>query len=205
MKQTSTKQHGTPWGSLLGNGLLVVGTFWMVLAVAPSQVQPRDHVATSDPDSRSLGGENSKENSTSAGKKRVMPSPTERELTKLCFARSEGPHANSVVAAWRSEWSGELGDVIRDGGLNLNWKCTVLGFPNSGKWPAAPNQAEMKSIAWSWLIGLETQPHPSNADSRLSCANSEEPSQKEREFESTCHSGCKTRVTIDSDRFLTVR
>ena len=61
MKQTSTKQHGTPWGSLLGNGLLVVGTFWMVLAVAPSQVQPRDHVATSDPDSRSLGGKNSKE------------------------------------------------------------------------------------------------------------------------------------------------
>ena len=57
---------------------------------------------------------------------RMMPNPTEREMTKLCSARTQSMTSNRLpAAAWTGAWQGDLGKAIRTGGLRLDWKCFV--------------------------------------------------------------------------------
>ena len=202
---TSEKTPLSRWLSFVGNALLVVGIVWMVLAVAPADWAQWNQMTQAETREHSPNGEVASSQSPTGSTKHRMPSPTDRELTKICFARSEGTDGRPVLAAWRSDWSGELGTVIRDGGLRLNWSCSILGFPSSGEIACAtePEGNEKYRLVLTHRLGGADLPFQRGQMLELQHIRK---ALSEREgVRVDISPGCKTRVAIDSDRFLAVR
>lgn len=181
-------------GSMLGAGLGLYTLVWMVLIVRPNVPGPSSQTLAQNTDFS--------EKSSPA----VMPNRTERELTKLCLARSHAgkPSDRSPAASWQGTWNGKLGDVISAGGLNMDWRCHVVETSPANGLLCSTRPHSKKTFRILPLHHLGTQTEWVKVGDVVELQHVRHGLVEKAGVVVTVETTCDVQVIVDSERFIKV-